>query len=141
MAVCVDKPGQDSLAGEIDNLSTVRDGIRIMRKIFLMVKEERPLQLFGFTSLLLALVSAVLGYPLIVEFFVTGLVPRFPTAILAAAIMILAVLAFFTGLILDSITHGRREMKRLAYLRYLAPAASSPGNLRAEATTSITARP
>ncbi|HKJ50855.1 MAG TPA: hypothetical protein VKB27_05105, partial [Gammaproteobacteria bacterium] len=116
-------------AGSDSKLSTIGDGIRIMRTILSLVKEERPLQLFGITSILLALTSLALGYPLIVEFLQTGLVPRFPTAILSAAIMILAVLVFFSGLILDSVTHGRREMKRLAYLRY--PAAC---NLAAEAT-------
>jgi glycosyltransferase involved in cell wall biosynthesis len=106
--------------GSDSKLSTFGDGIRIVRTILSLVKEERPLQLFGITSILLALTSLALGYPLIVEFLHTGLVPRFPTAILSAAIMILAVLVFFSGLILDSVTHGRREMKRLAYLNYPA---------------------
>ena len=113
--------------GSNSKLNTIRDGIRIVRTIFSLVKEERPLQLFGITSIVLALVSLALGYPLIVEFLKTGLVPRFPTAILSAAIMILSVLIFFSGLILDSVTHGRREMKRLAYLRF--PAAGLTGNL------------
>lgn len=115
--------------GSNSKLNTIRDGIRIVRTIFSLVKEERPLQLFGITSIVLALVSLALGYPLIVEFLKTGLVPRFPTAILSAAIMILSVLIFFSGLILDSVTHGRREMKRLAYLRF--PAA---GGMAAEAS-------
>jgi hypothetical protein len=77
----------------------------------------------------LALLSLATGYSLIVEFLQTGLVPRFPTAILSAAIMILAVLVFFSGMILDSVTHGRREMKRLAYLRYPAPSALSSDSI------------
>ena len=89
--------------------------------IFALVKEERPLQFFGAMSLVFAVISVGLGYPIFTEFLETGLVPRIPTAILAAAIMIIAVLAFFAGLILDTVTHGRREMKRLAYLGYAAP--------------------
>ena len=119
----IDTRYKDRPEGSDSKLSTVRDGIRIVRTIFSLVKEERPLKLFGITSVVLALLSLVLGYPLIVEFLQTGLVPRLPTAILSAALMILAVLVFFSGLILDSVTHGRREMKRLAYLRY--PAAGS----------------
>lgn len=112
---------RDRAPGSSSKLNTVRDGIRIVYTIFLLIKEERPLQLFGLTSIALALLSVGIGYPLIEEFLETGLVPRFPTAVLSAAIMILAVTSFFSGLILDSITHGRREMKRLAYLRFPAP--------------------
>lgn len=121
----IDTSYRDRPAGSASKLSTIGDGIRIMRTIFSLVKEERPLQLFGLTAILLALISLALGYPLIVEFLQTGLVPRLPTAILSAAIMILAVLIFFSGLILDSVTHGRREMKRLAYLRYPAVAGTA----------------
>ncbi|MCG6890837.1 MAG: glycosyltransferase family 2 protein [Gammaproteobacteria bacterium] len=125
----MDTQYKDRPAGSDSKLSTIRDGIRIMRMIFALVKEERPLQFFGITSIVLALVSLATGYSLIVEFLQTGLVPRFPTAILSAAIMILAVLVFFSGLILDSVTHGRREMKRLAYLRYPAPSALSSDSI------------
>jgi glycosyltransferase involved in cell wall biosynthesis len=120
---------KDRPEGSDSKLSTIRDGIRIMRMIFALVKEERPLQFFGITSIVLALLSLATGYSLIVEFLQTGLVPRFPTAILSAAIMILAVLVFFSGMILDSVTHGRREMKRLAYLRYPAPSALSSDSI------------
>ncbi len=125
--------------GSSSKLNTLRDGIRIVRTISLLTKEERPLQLFGFSALMLALLSLATGYPLIVEFLQTGLVPRLPTAVLSAAIMILAVTSLFSGLILDSVTHGRREIKRLAYLRFSAPAdpavskpATGAGNRRTE---------
>jgi glycosyltransferase involved in cell wall biosynthesis len=124
----IDTSYRDRPEGSASKLSTVGDGIRIIRTIFSLVKEERPLHLFGITATVLASISIALGYPLIVEFLQTGLVPRLPTAILSAAIMILAVLIFFSGLILDSVTHGRREMKRLAYLRYPAVAGRTPGS-------------
>ena len=72
--------------------------------------------LFGAIGGLLALVSLLLGLPIVAEFAQTGLVPRFPTAILASAMMITAVLSVLAGLILDTVTLGRREMKRMAYL-------------------------
>jgi glycosyltransferase involved in cell wall biosynthesis len=108
----------DRMPGSKSKLSTFRDGIRILATIGALVKEERPMQFFGLMSLLLALLSLGLIYPVFLDYLRTGLVPRFPTAILSAAIMIAAILSFFSGLILDSVTHGRREMKRLAYLAH-----------------------
>ena len=90
--------------------------------IILLVKEERPFALFGGIGAVLGLISLILGGPIVVEFAQTGLVPRFPTAILAAAIMVIAVLATMSGVILDTVTVGRREMKRMAYLAFPAPA-------------------
>lgn len=106
------------LPGSQSKLNTVRDGFRIFRMIAALVKEERPLQFFGLSSIALAVVSLALIYPVFMEYLRTGLVPRFPTAILSAAIMIVAILASFAGLILDTVTLGRREMKRLTYLAY-----------------------
>ena len=106
----------DRLPGSDSKLNTIRDGIRILKMIVLLVKEERPLMLFGAIGGLLALVSLLLGLPIVAEFAQTGLVPRFPTAILASAMMITAVLSVLAGLILDTVTLGRREMKRMAYL-------------------------
>jgi glycosyltransferase involved in cell wall biosynthesis len=110
----------DRLPGSISKLSTIRDGQKILRMIIFLTKEERPFQFFGMIAILLALISLALGYPIIIEFVQTGLVPRFPTAILASAIMVIAVLSFMMGLILDSVTRVRREMKRIAYLAYSA---------------------
>lgn len=112
----------DRLPGSDSKLNTIRDGFRILRMIILLVKEERPFALFGGIGAVLGLISLILGGPIVVEFAQTGLVPRFPTAILAAAIMVIAVLATMSGVILDTVTVGRREMKRMAYLAFPAPA-------------------
>lgn len=111
----------DRLPGSESKLSTFKDGIRILRLIFSLVKEERPFSFFSTIALLSALASLLLGYPIVVEFLQTGLVPRLPTAILAASIMLVAVLAFISGLILDTVTLSRREFKRLHYLSLPAP--------------------
>ena len=110
----------DRLPGSTSKLSTIRDGQKILGMIISLVKEERPFQFFGTIALLLVSISLTLGYPIVIEFVDTGLVPRFPTAILVSAIMVIAVLSFMIGLILDSVTRGRQEMKRLAYLAYSA---------------------
>lgn len=104
--------------GSQSKLSTFRDGWQILRTIANLLKQERPFLLFGMIALLLALLSLALGTPLIAEFLRSGLVPRMPTAILASGIMLLAFLFLFSGLILDSISHGRREAKRLKYLEF-----------------------
>lgn len=114
----------DRLPGSESKLSTFRDGVRILRLIVALVKEERPFQFFTLISGLGALCSITLGYPVVLEFLETGLVPRFPTAILAASIMVAAILSFLAGIILDTVTLGRREMKRLLYLTY--PAIGAP---------------
>lgn len=102
--------------GSSSKLSTMRDGLRILRLIIHLIKEERPLQFFttGFFSL--AALSAALGIPVVVQFLATGLVGRLPTAVLATGLMILAFLSLVCGLILDTVTRGRRELKRLLYL-------------------------
>lgn len=115
----------DRLPGSSSKLNTIRDGVRILKMILLLVKEERPLLMFGGFGLLLALFSLILGFPIVTEFAATGLVPRFPTAILASAIMVIAVLSVMTGLILDTVTLGRREMKRMSYLALPAVARKS----------------
>ncbi|PXW67522.1 glycosyltransferase involved in cell wall biosynthesis [Loktanella sp. PT4BL] len=117
----VDTVYVDRLPGSDSKLNTIRDGFRILKMIVLLVKEERPFALFCGVGVLLGLLSLVLGGPVVVEFVETGLVPRFPTAILASAIMVIGVLSLVTGLILDTVTLGRREMKRMAYLALPAP--------------------
>lgn len=110
--------------GSASKLHTVRDGVRILWMILRLVEEERPLQLFGMFSLLFAVTSLILAYPILVTYLETGLVPRFPTAILSASLMVLAFLSAASGLIIDMITVGRREVKRLAYLAQPAPGAA-----------------
>ena len=102
--------------GSSSKLHTVRDGLRILRLIVHLVKEERPLQFFTIGFCVLAATSVVLGIPVVAQFIKTGLVGRLPTAVLATGLMILAFLALFCGLILDTVTRGRRELKRLLYL-------------------------
>ncbi|MBU0943798.1 MAG: glycosyltransferase family 2 protein [Proteobacteria bacterium] len=107
--------------GSESKLHTYRDGFRILMTIIDLFKEERPLAFFTFLFVLLAITSVILAVPLFITYADTGLVPRFPTAILATGIMLLAFLSLVCGLILDTVTHGRRELKRLSYLAIAAP--------------------
>jgi hypothetical protein len=108
-------------AGSSSKLNTIRDGLRILRMIGHLVKEERPLMFFGYAFAVLALLSVGLAVPIVMEFLETALVPRLPTAVLSLGIMLLAFLSMACGLILDTVTHSRRELKRLAYLNVPAP--------------------
>ena len=109
-------PYSERPAGSASKLRTISDGVRIMRTIAYLLKEERPLAFFGMVSILLVLLALALGIPIVVEFARTGLVPRLPTAVLATGLMILASLSLVCGLILQTVTRGRIEMKRLNYL-------------------------
>jgi len=102
--------------GSESKLSTYRDGWRILRTILHLYRIERPVMFYGFYALLLAAIAILISIPLAITYAQTGLVPRFPTAILATGLMILAALCFFTGLILDTVVRGRREVRRLHYL-------------------------
>jgi glycosyltransferase involved in cell wall biosynthesis len=97
-------------------LNTISDGVRILRVIVHLVKEERPLQFFSAIFGALVLISLMLGVPVVIQFIETGLVGRLPTAVLAMGLMILAFLSLFCGLVLDTVTRGRRELKRLLYV-------------------------
>jgi glycosyltransferase involved in cell wall biosynthesis len=110
-------PYRDRAAGSTSKLSTYKDGARILVVIVNLIKEERPLQFFCILSILLFITAIILGIPLLVEFEKTHLVPRLPTAVLCAAIVMLSFLALVCGLILDSVSRGRKEAKRLAYLK------------------------
>ena len=107
--------------GSSSKLSTYRDGWRILKTIGTLYRIERPVLFYGGLGALLVVAAVILAIPLVVTYLDTGLVPRFPTAILATGMVIIAVLSFFAGLILDTVTRGRREMRRLAYLAYPAP--------------------
>jgi hypothetical protein len=102
--------------GSASKLSTYRDGWRILLTILTLFRIERPVLYFGLIGAVLALIALALGTPLVVTYAQTGLVPRFPTAILVTGLAIVAALCFFAGLILDTVVRGRREMRRLAYL-------------------------
>jgi hypothetical protein len=102
--------------GSNSKLRTVRDGLRILRTIMVLVKEERPLPFFAAAGAVILLAGIGLAVPVLVEFSRTGLVPRLPTAVLSMGLSLLSFLSFSCGLILDSVARGRKEMKRLAYL-------------------------
>lgn len=107
--------------GSQSKLSTFGDGWRILKTIATLYRTERPVLFFGAIGALLLVAALVLAVPLIVTYLDTGLVPRVPTAILITGMTIVAVLCFFAGLILDTVTRGRREVRRLAYLALAAP--------------------
>ena len=107
--------------GSVSKLNTWRDGFRILFTIVGLVREERPLFFFTTIALLLALASLGIGGPVIVEFFQTGLVPRLPTAVLATGLMLLAFISLAAGLTLDTVTRGRWDQKRMAYLAIEGP--------------------
>ncbi|MEO5867634.1 MAG: glycosyltransferase family 2 protein [Sphingomonas sp.] len=107
--------------GSESKLSTYGDGFRILNTIVQLYRIERPVLFFGTIGAGLLLVAMVLAGPLVATYLDTGLVPRFPTAILATGLVILAALNGFAGLILDTVVRGRREVRRLAYLAHKAP--------------------
>ncbi|MFO1516259.1 MAG: glycosyltransferase [Lysobacterales bacterium] len=107
--------------GSMSKLSTFRDGWRILGTMLRLFSAERPLLFYGVAAVLLASLSVLLAIPLVITYLHTGLVPRFPTAILATGLMLLAALSFLAGLVLDTVTRGRREMRLLAYLAQEAP--------------------
>ena len=111
--------------GSESKLSTFRDGWRILKTIATLYRVERPVLFYGAIGALLLVGAIILAVPLVITYLDTGLVPRFPTAILVTGMVIVAVLCFFAGLILDTVTRGRREMRRLAYLSQPAPGADA----------------
>ncbi len=102
--------------GSTSKLATYRDGFIILRLVGVLVQRERPLEFFSAVAALLLAAAMALGLPVVFEFIETGLVPRLPTAVLASGLVLSALLSFAVGLILAAIAHGRREVKRLAYL-------------------------
>lgn len=107
--------------GSDSKLSTYRDGFRILRRMGALFRSERPFLFFGSIAVVLILIAGILAVPLLQTYYDTGLVPRLPTAVLIVGLIIVAVLASFAGLILDTVTLGRREVKRLAYLQIKSP--------------------
>jgi glycosyltransferase involved in cell wall biosynthesis len=107
--------------GSESKLSTYGDGWRILKTIATLYRVERPVLFYGGIGALLLIVALLLSIPLVTTYLETGLVPRLPTAVLVTGMTVVAVLCFFTGLILDTVTRGRREMRRIAYLSLYAP--------------------
>jgi hypothetical protein len=108
--------------GSESKLSTYADGYKILKMIAVLIKEERPLQFFSAIFGIFAACSIALSIPVIGTYMETGLVPRLPTAVLATGLMLLGFLSLACGLILDTVTRGRKELKRLQYLSFSRPA-------------------
>jgi glycosyltransferase involved in cell wall biosynthesis len=107
--------------GSFSKLNTWRDGFRILGTMLKLYRAEKPLRFFGAIGLLLAAASILLAIPVVVTFIETGLVPRLPTAVLSMGLMIMAMLSISSGLVLDTVTRGRRETRILAYLAQTGP--------------------
>jgi glycosyltransferase involved in cell wall biosynthesis len=107
---------KDRPVGSVSKLRTYSDGLRILRTIVVLVKEERPLQFFTTMAAILAALGLLVGVRVVLDYIATGLVPRLPSAILATALEMLSFLSLASGLILDSVSRARKEVKRLAYL-------------------------
>ncbi len=121
----VDTNYKERPPGSTSKLRTFRDGWRILLTITNLLRNERPLLFFALVGWLFIAVAVALGIPVVIEYARTGFVPRVPTAILCTGLVVIAVLCFATGLILDLVAHVRREAKRLAYLQYPSPAESA----------------
>lgn len=104
--------------GSESKLNSISDGFKILGTIFMLLKETKPIHFFTALFLILAITSVVLAIPLFISFIETGLVPRIPTAILTTGIMLVGVVCFICGLILDSVSKGRREAKLMSYLSH-----------------------
>lgn len=109
-------PYRERPPASASKLRTIPDGIRIMRLIARLIREERPLEFFSAVAALLAVVSIALAVPVIGDYLRTGEVPRLPTALLSTGLMLIGFLSFACGLILSTVTRGRMENKRLRYL-------------------------
>ncbi|MFL6831342.1 MAG: glycosyltransferase family 2 protein [Xanthobacteraceae bacterium] len=116
----IETPYYARLEGSFSKLNTWRDGFRILGTILKLYRSEKPLRFFTAIGVFLALVSIGLAIPVIITFLEEGIVPRLPTAVLSMGLMIVAVLSVSSGLVLDTVTRGRREMKLLAYLSQAA---------------------
>lgn len=112
----IDTPYHPRPAGSESKLSTWRDGSRIFLTIMLLLKEVRPMFFFTTIASVPAVAAVLLAWPLLLTYLETGLVPRFPTAILSTGLMSVSFVFMVCGIILDSVTRGRRELKRMSYL-------------------------
>lgn len=109
---------RDRPEGSVSKLNTVRDGLRVIAMIGTLFKDYRPLKFFSLVALLFCISGLCAGIPVVTEYFTTGLVPRFPTAILAAALMFMAVLSLATGFILDAVAKVERKQWELRVYRH-----------------------
>src|SRR5204863_1303674 len=95
--------------------------VRILATIVGLFRSERPLVFFSAIGVVLATVSIILAVPILVTYLQHGIVPRLPTAVLSTGLMLLASLSIVAGLVLDTVTRGRRETKLIAYLEQAPP--------------------
>lgn len=110
---------RDRPEGSYSKLSTFGDGAKVLRAIASLFKDHKPMAFFGWLALILVVLGLIAGIPVIVEYFQTGLVPRFPTAILAIALVICGALSFTAGIILDTVAKsGRKQWELLTYQAY-----------------------
>jgi glycosyltransferase involved in cell wall biosynthesis len=114
----VTTPYRERPPASASKLRTIPDGIRIMRMIMRLVREERPLEFFSSVGFVFAITAIVLSTPLLFEYLKTGLVPRLPTAVLSMGLMVMSLLSLTCGLVLATVTRGRIEVKRLQYLTF-----------------------
>jgi glycosyltransferase involved in cell wall biosynthesis len=112
----VTTPYRERPPASSSKLRTIPDGIRIMRLIMRLVREERPLEFFSSMAVAIAFTAVALSIPLVTEYLKTGLVPRLPTAVLSMGLMVISLLSLTCGLVLATVTRGRIEAKRLQYL-------------------------
>jgi hypothetical protein len=117
----IDTPYYARLAGSHSKLNTWRDGVRILGTIVKLYRAERPLGFFSAIGISLGLMSIGIAIPILATYLTEGVVPRLPTAVLSTGLMMIACLAIACSLVLDTVTRGRREIKRLAYLSYRPP--------------------
>lgn len=116
----IDTPYGVRPEGSESKLNTYSDGFKILKVIFLLIKEEKPLQFFSTVSVLLFFSSLVLAWPIFLTYIETGLVPRLPTAILATGLMLLSFLTVVGGVIMEAIAQSRKESRRFQYLLHNA---------------------
>ena len=131
---------KDRADGTESKLHTVRDGVRILSLILTLIRHERPILYFGLIGAIFAVIGLVLGIPVVVEYFETGLVRRFPTAGLALGMILIAFMSWMIGVILDGVLKARRELQRLSYLRFSPPPFEPTGAVTAEAEAEPAAR-
>ena len=108
-------------SGSASKLNTWGDGFRILWTVLKLYRAERPLSLFGSLGIALAIMAVGLAIPIVITYVQEWLVPRLPTAVLSTGLVVLASLSIAVGLILDTVTRGRREAKLMAYLALRAP--------------------
>lgn len=121
----ISAPYRERAEGSTSKLRRVRDGLRILRLIARLLRDERPLWYFGAIGLLAIFVAILIGIPVVETYIETGLVPRLPTAILAVGLVLAGLQSAGVGLILDTVRTGRREARRLAYLQFPSPASQA----------------